>query len=877
MIRVEQLEVVGYKQLAGLYGFGPRMTVVTGPNESGKSTLHSALENALFGFSSSDRRQRGGSSPRDLCRPWTGVPFRAVVILVDKSGRTVRVDWDFEHDAVDVYDAVTGEQLLHEQPTQRQDFTVGPTFLGLEREEHHQLSCLFQEGLSPVRPTENLRQALQRAVEATAANERGVEEADDRLRGLLSRIGVQSNHYGALAGGRLRNLETQIADLDRQLQAAREGRDELDALAAEQTSQASVLARLEADAVAVRQATLRADAQALAAAVTEAERLETTVGAGTARGTTLPTDLPGRVAGARDALREAREEADTAANAAAAAGADMREVQARRRAADAELETLAAYAEVSTEAEERVREDLGALTSAQALLDPPPAPPARDPLLERFRQASPPPNQPLQRAATAGPSPRMVGTAIAVGLAGVALGIAVHPAAFALVLVAVAILVVSRGQKPAAEHVTAPRFEGHPVSQLAEAAEAEDRAWVAYEAAVAEHERLTREGAESRGRAEARLQTTIDEVLPGSGTLTERANVYLQQCARHRAWIDARRRVEEIAAEQQLTSEPERRLRTAREAVERAEGELRRLLAQAGVHDDDLAAALGAFDGRVRSEADAREDAERLAAAAGRLEQLLAGRSPGELRAEAAQAQAALDEDEHVHGVLSTDREDPDAARSLADERTRVAAAVADLAARRDEREASLGDPADLELQLHRLRAELAEVKICRDAVHIARDELQESAREAHRRVAPHLNAALARELPRITRGRYREAMVDDDLAIRVVAPETGVIADIEQLSRGTRDQIALVQRLELARLLDPTGGGAPLLLDDCFAHTDNYRLPLVIELLADVAAQRQVILFSDDRDVVDAVQNVDPEAVTIRLPDPIEQLVPRS
>jgi uncharacterized protein YhaN len=111
--------------------------------------------------------------------------------------------------------------------------------------------------------------------------------------------------------------------------------------------------------------------------------------------------------------------------------------------------------------------------------------------------------------------------------------------------------------------------------------------------------------------------------------------------------------------------------------------------------------------------------------------------------------------------------------------------------------------------------------------------------------------------------------MVAEDLSIRVIAPGSGTPVDVERLSRGTRDQIALIERLELARLLDPTGGGAPLLLDDCFSHTDEHRLPLALELLADVAEHRQVIVFTGDRDVVDAVRALDGGAAVIELPDP--------
>jgi uncharacterized protein YhaN len=175
-----------------------------------------------------------------------------------------------------------------------------------------------------------------------------------------------------------------------------------------------------------------------------------------------------------------------------------------------------------------------------------------------------------------------------------------------------------------------------------------------------------------------------------------------------------------------------------------------------------------------------------------------------------------------------------------------------------------------LELRLDAARRELEALDLKARAVRIARQEVAAAARDAHRRVAPHLNAALRRSRPVITRGRYRDAMVADDLAIRVIAPGAPEPVEVERLSRGTRDQIALVQRLELARLMDPTGGGSPLLLDDCFAHTDLQRLPIAAGLLARVAQHRQVVLSSDDPDVVAAVVDAAVDALVIQLPDPV-------
>jgi uncharacterized protein YhaN len=92
----------------------------------------------------------------------------------------------------------------------------------------------------------------------------------------------------------------------------------------------------------------------------------------------------------------------------------------------------------------------------------------------------------------------------------------------------------------------------------------------------------------------------------------------------------------------------------------------------------------------------------------------------------------------------------------------------------------------------------------------------------------------------------------------------------IEQLSRGTRDQVALVQRLEIARLLDATSGDAPLLLDDPFAHFDAERLRLGAELIAEVSGRRQVILFTEDTMVMERMQEACSECTVIELPDPV-------
>lgn len=197
-------------------------------------------------------------------------------------------------------------------------------------------------------------------------------------------------------------------------------------------------------------------------------------------------------------------------------------------------------------------------------------------------------------------------------------------------------------------------------------------------------------------------------------------------------------------------------------------------------------------------------------------------------------------------------------------------AKAAELKTRREQRESAIGDAAAIEVDRAAALATLASFENTREAVRIARQHIREAAADAYRGVAPHLNRALADKLAAITRGRYAEAKVDENLLVTVKTPETGQFVDIVRLSRGTQDQIALVERLELARSLHPAGEGAPLLLDDCFAHTDKHRLNAAIRILIAEAEQRQIILFTDSDLVTATARNVSPNVEVIELADPV-------
>jgi DNA repair exonuclease SbcCD ATPase subunit len=112
-----------------------------------------------------------------------------------------------------------------------------------------------------------------------------------------------------------------------------------------------------------------------------------------------------------------------------------------------------------------------------------------------------------------------------------------------------------------------------------------------------------------------------------------------------------------------------------------------------------------------------------------------------------------------------------------------------------------------------------------------------------------YLERRMVGDVARVTAGRYRRVQVDDeDLAIRVYAPERGDWVDVSALSQGTLDVVYLAARIGLVRLV--TGDRRPpLVLDDPFVTLDNERAARSLELLREVSTDFQVIyLTTSDR-----------------------------
>ncbi len=306
--------------------------------------------------------------------------------------------------------------------------------------------------------------------------------------------------------------------------------------------------------------------------------------------------------------------------------------------------------------------------------------------------------------------------------------------------------------------------------------------------------------------------------------------------------------------------------------------ELPAALRALGIEAHGLAAARVELDTRLRNARATAEGRAEALGAARALEALLAGRTIEELDETLHRASDRLAHHEHAHPEIAASEGEPDELRErLADTEIRlgdVRHGIATLQAQIGEREAALPSVAELREQTAAVQGQIEQRRLAAEAVQTARQALRDAAAEAHRNFAPHLQRALQRTLPRFTANRYRDVAIADDLSIKVVAPESTMYVPADCLSLGTRDQIYLVQRLEIAKMLIPTTGPVPLVLDEPFAEFDEDRERSALQLVAEEADERQVIVLTKDRRLIDVVADLGLAPRIIELESPAVDLV---
>ncbi len=161
-----------------------------------------------------------------------------------------------------------------------------------------------------------------------------------------------------------------------------------------------------------------------------------------------------------------------------------------------------------------------------------------------------------------------------------------------------------------------------------------------------------------------------------------------------------------------------------------------------------------------------------------------------------------------------------------------------------------LSVPAAVEA-LDAAKRELERVERLRETLNLTKALLETAQDRVHRDIAPVLGESVTRWLPQVTRGRYREVTVDpQDLNVRVRLAN-GTLQSAHLLSHGTAEQIYLLLRVAMAERLTKQDEVCPLILDDVTAQSDGRRTVAILDALHVISAERQIILFTQEQEVL--------------------------
>ncbi len=835
-MRLSAIEAIRYGALEGacLGELGDGLTVVLGPNESGKSTMTALTRHVLYGFPDGRAKEPGYA-------PASG-PRAARLVFADQTGEWSIERVDGKNRGPVTVSARRGSErpeLLGElvsgvsEQTYRVVFGFGLDELALIQsgDDADIVSRLYAAGtglaVNPMDARKKL-EAVAGELYAPRASKPLVNTLAARVRELKARAAELESQAAAYAGEQAR-----LSELAERIGPLRERRDRLDA-------QRQLLER-DAGRLSAASDELDVLASQLAdadAAIADAERGLSMI------------EVNERVLAVEPELTAVLDEASGfRQRVEAAAIAENEAEDAERRARSAELPVAASASVENRAAVEAWRDRLNGLrVKAESAQDAARQAEARAAGTEQIAEESVPVSAPASRAVPVAFS----AAAVVIGIAFVAIGVLVRqPLAAVLgslvVLGGVAGLVfafarkgaVGAAERPLSADAARQRADAVAQRAIADAAQAE------FGSAQAEWQTwLAARSLDAHGDDPAAVRTLLDELAERDRLLGE-ADRYRGVAARERelaeAWVlrlvDAVRRYDESAGQipqlseaTALAARAKRDLETARAAqaerdtlardvegqrvarqrlIERLDAANATIAEVAARHELDLVTAvpaLGALIERVREELGrVRDEYEDLAR-------------------------------EHAELGGKLDNEGRDGAMALVRqelESTRVEAA----------------DAADRYL--------VAALAV----------RLVDRARERYERERqPEVVRTAGRVFSAMTGGRYTDVRVPlDGSGVSVVSAE-GAVRTTDRLSRGTAEQLYLALRVGLIGSLGATGAALPVLMDDVVVNFDPERRAGAVAAIAELARLRQVLFFTCHPETADALASAVPGAKRVSL-----------
>lgn len=890
------------------------LTVVTGTNEAGKSSWHAATYAGLCGMRrGKGRRLKDDEQFAARHQPWDGGPWEVSAVVVLADGRTIELRHDLAGQVsnsardLDLGRDVTAE-IIHDGAPD------GSVWLGLDRRAFAAVACVRQaEILSVTQHADAIQQHLQRAAATAGADETAATALAALADYQREHVGLERANSSKPLMVAIRGVDTARARHDDAV-AAHADWLEREAGVAKLEHLAGVAAnRLRAaKAVRARQAAEQLNARVrtmaeLAAAHPHepsaagsdddlAARVATAVHAWNQRPN--PQPLEGRsVDELRTLLAEVppmpHGDLDPHASVVAArrALADvLSRAEAHQHTAPAEAPVPHTGGATDGELVDLARELSTAIPSVDSSLVAE---------AERLRTDA------AQRSAAAARRPLLVPAAVVAGvfmLAGLGLIVAgsVLPGAGALALASVAGVVAAvqamgarsstddggvelravearlvMAEQLAADAERRRQQAEHRVHELGLSPDPAALRQIANQLQRAEHSAAVRQqwelanrqlsadlAAASSALADALSDRTVDVTadLHEPRALLATVDQYEHACRQRRSVAEAAHQGSRLDAELQARERDEVRFAADTARLGQCRRELYAVAVEVGVVADHELEAVAPDDLVDRLDQWARDRQRRRdeldAAWRGwhQLQAQLDGRSLDDWRAEATRygdAAAMLADGVPAATLAAVDLgSDPDGTiRRLDHEASQHQVALAEARRELSVRAESIVPVAEAAEELAGAIVELDRVRRLDDTLSITQRFMAEAQQRVHRDIAPVLAAKVQERLSIVTGGRYSEVTVDPEtLGVHVRDPH-GRWRDAGYLSQGTAEQVFLLLRVAMAEIL--TTDSCPLLLDDVTVQSDSVRTRALLEVLHQVSADHQVVLFSQEDEVV--------------------------
>jgi hypothetical protein len=909
-MRLEQLDIAGFGRLRSLaVEFGPGLTVISGCNESGKSTLGRAVRAALYGLDAGSPGHPVERSDWYRWQPWSPGRYGLVLRYSLQDGRTFRVAtrWDKRPPSVEVREIGGGDITAAMRDGRR----VAPAkvHLGIEESVFLATAFLDDQGLrldaadTPERQAQRLQEALERI--SDSGGEATTREALTLIEAARERIGNERRTSYGLGQVlvRIRSLENAVADARRKNVA----------IVGEQERLRGLEERAAAAEVRVSECEVRWLNGKIAAIDVELMEIATLEKrSGELRNSVAGTSGPFPVHEEERILAQGAElhAANLAESRAFAAwelvSEELTQIEHRQQEIARGVQALGSTVLIDIPAQQQAIELGAQLRSERAALarSADSASEARETALAQeiakngFGSISAEAAKHLQtlcRRATARSALTFTGAGalLLAAISIVVLRSRIHTGwLLAIGAAGVAVLAITLAlDRERRRQVRASR---HAIGQLYPDAEL-TRAGISDMAArinrvVALQTEVLRQSSVSSSRdaeiaaIESRIAGVSDQILvlaqAAQLTIAETDEDAAQaalaaisdavQVSVRRAQLDAE--MQELNARRTDLDRLHIAATAAASEREQIESTLRAHLHRCGISESlPTELAIAAFRDLCRRHRERSAARAELDAAAKRLAQLGDGAMLIQRRQDfAVELRARGGDPDQMSIALGTA-----ALEALEREREHARRDYAAAAAEARELRGRLAVLIENAPPLADLEDELATCVTDRDraeaqllALNMAADNIERTTASVHRALAPRLAESVGERIGRLTSGRYQTVEIDaQTFAVSLLSDERPEYVPLGLVSHGTRDQISLLVRVALAETLG-SGEPIPLLLDEPLITSDQQRRHRALAFLAELSAEQQVILTVNDLQTEEMLHELSPELHVVELDD---------